>query len=121
MVATTRRIGRQRRHGKVRKKLSGTAECPRLSLFRSLNHIYAQLVDDVQGRTLASASSLDSSVKEQSKGKTKKETAKLVGSLISTRASEKGIKKVVLDRGGYKYFGRVQVLAEAAREGGLEF
>jgi len=118
MVATTRRVGRQRRHIRVRKRLSGTAECPRLSVFRSLNHIYAQLIDDGQGQTLASASSMDSSVVEEAKGKTKRGTARLVGALISSRASEKGIKKVVFDRGGYRYFGRVQALAEAAREGG---
>ncbi|MFQ5873036.1 MAG: 50S ribosomal protein L18 [Dehalococcoidia bacterium] len=121
MVVTTRRVARQRRHIRVRKRLSGTAECPRLSVFRSLTHIYAQLIDDGQGHTLASASSLDPSVVKEAKGKTKRETARLVGVLISSRASEKGIKKVVFDRGGYRYFGRVQALAEAAREGGLVF
>ena len=121
MATKTRRIGRLRRHIRVRKTLSGTPEKPRLSVFRSLNHIYVQVIDDVQGKTLASASSLDESVKSESQGKSKRETADLVGTLISSRAKEMRIKQVVFDRGGYKYFGRVKSLAEAARKGGLEF
>lgn len=121
MATKTRRIGRLRRHSRVRKTLSGTSEKPRLSVFRSLNHIYVQVIDDVQGNTLAWASSLDKSVKSESQGKSKRETADMVGTLISSRAKEKRIKQVVFDRGGYKYFGRVKALAEAARKGGLEF
>ena len=119
MAVATRRIGRHRRHLRVRKKVSGTVECPRLSVFRSLNHIYVQLIDDKSGNTLVSASSLDSPVKEKAQGKSKREVAGLVGTLIGSRASEKGIKRAVLDRGGNKYFGRVQALAEAAKRGGL--
>jgi large subunit ribosomal protein L18 len=120
MAVKTRRIGRLRRHRRVRKTLSGTTEKPRLSVFRSLNHIYAQVVDDVQGHTLAAASSLDEPVKSKTKGKSKRETAELVGTLVSSRAREKGITRVVFDRGGYRYFGRVQALADAARKEGLE-
>ncbi len=101
--------------------MAGTAERPRLSVFRSLNHIYAQVIDDVRGHTLTCASSLDSPVNEEAPGKSKREVAKLVGALIASRAVEKGVKTVVLDRGGYRYFGRVQALAEGAREGGLIF
>ncbi len=121
MATETRRAARIRRHTRVRKRLTGTAECPRLSVFRSLNHIYVQLIDDEQGNTVASASALDESVSDKAGGKTKREVARLVGSLIASRAQEKGIKAVVFDRGGYRYFGRVQALAEAAREGGLVF
>ncbi|MCH7996996.1 MAG: 50S ribosomal protein L18 [Chloroflexi bacterium] len=121
MATATRRKARLRRHVRVRKKMSGTAERPRLSVFRSLNHIYAQVIDDNQGHTLTCASSLDSPVKEETQGKSKREVAKLVGALIASRAGEKGVRSVVLDRGGYRYFGRVQALAEGAREGGLIF
>ncbi len=103
----------------MRRKVKGTVERPRLSVFRSLNHIYVQLIDDERGETLASASSLDSSLIEKAKGKSKREVAGSVGALIASRASEKGIKKAVLDRGGNKYFGRVRALAEAAKKGGL--
>nr|WP_228099270.1 50S ribosomal protein L18 [Granulicatella sp. 19428wC4_WM01] len=108
---------RQARHARVRTKISGTAECPRLNVFRSNKHIYAQLIDDVAGVTLASASTLD---KELAKT-TKTEQAVAVGQLIAERAIQKNIKKVVFDRGGYLYHGRVKALAEAARENGLEF
>ena len=121
MATATRYLARHRRHTRVRKKLAGTAKRPRLCVFRSLNHIYAQLIDDELGHTMASASSLDKPVEEQAGGKTKRETAGLVGSLIAKQAGAQGIKTVVLDRGGYRYFGRVQALAEAAREGGLVF
>lgn len=108
---------RKKRHARVRNRISGTAECPRLNIFRSNKNIYAQVIDDVAGVTLASASALDKEIS----GGTKTETAAAVGKLVAERAAEKGIKKVVFDRGGYLYHGRVQALAEAARENGLEF
>ena len=109
------------RHARVRKKLSGTSERPRLDVYRSNSHIYAQVIDDSKGCTLASASTLESEVASQVKGKTKTEAAQVVGKLVDERAQAKGIKEVVFDRGGYLYTGRVQALAEAAREAGLEF
>ncbi len=112
---------RIRRHMHVRKHVSGTPERPRLNVFRSLNHIYAQVIDDVAGHTLASASTLDSEIREQLAGLTKTEQAKVVGKVLAERALARGIKQVVFDRGGYKYHGRVQALAEAAREAGLDF
>lgn len=112
---------RMRRHQHVRKHVSGTPERPRLNVFRSLNHIYAQIIDDVAGHTLASASTLDSEVRDQVAGLTKTEQAKIVGKVLAERALARGIKQVVFDRGGYKYHGRVQALAEAAREAGLDF
>ena len=99
----------------------GTSELPRLNVFRSLTNIYAQVIDDQQGHTLVSASTLDKEIAEQVKGKTKSEAAKIVGQVIAQRAKEAGLSKVVFDRGGYKYHGRVAALAEGAREGGLEF
>ncbi|BAP85111.1 50S ribosomal protein L18 [Paucilactobacillus hokkaidonensis JCM 18461] len=108
---------RQRRHARVRGKISGTAERPRLNVFRSNQNIYAQLIDDVEGVTLASASTIDSEVSS----KTKTEQAAEVGALIAKRGSDKNISDVVFDRGGYLYHGRVQALAEAARENGLKF
>ena len=108
---------RQTRHARVRRKISGTAECPRLNVFRSNKNIYAQLIDDVAGVTLASASTLD---KEVSKG-TKTEQAIVVGKLVAERAVAKGISEVVFDRGGYLYHGRVKALADSARENGLKF
>lgn len=108
---------RQRRHARVRSKISGTAECPRLNVYRSNKNIYAQVIDDVAGVTLASASTLD---KEVSKG-TKTEQAVVVGKLVAERAVAKGISEVVFDRGGYLYHGRVKALAESARENGLKF
>lgn len=109
---------RLKRHSRVRAKISGTAECPRLNVFRSNKNIYAQLIDDVAGVTLASASSFDN---KEISGETKVNQATVVGETIAKSAVEKGIKKVVFDRGGYLYHGRVQALAEAARENGLEF
>ncbi len=109
------------RHRRVRKKVTGTPQRPRLSVFRSLNHIYAQVVDDSQGRTLVAASSLEPEVRASKNGASKSDVAKRVGSLIAQRALEKGIKQVVFDRGGFKYHGRVKSLADAAREGGLDF
>lgn len=108
---------RQRRHARIRSKISGTAECPRLNVYRSNKNIYAQVIDDVAGVTLASASTLD---KEVSKG-TKTEQAVVVGKLVAERAVAKGISEVVFDRGGYLYHGRVKALADSARENGLKF
>ncbi|MGD8584638.1 MAG: 50S ribosomal protein L18 [Chloroflexota bacterium] len=115
------RIARKRRHRRVRSKLSGTAERPRLNVFRSLNHIYAQVIDDVEGKTLVAASTLEKEVASKASGKTKKDQAALVGSVIAERAKSAGIETVVFDRGGYRYHGRVKALADAAREGGLQF
>lgn len=109
---------RKKRHLRIRNRISGTAECPRLNVFRSNTNIYAQLIDDVAGVTLVSASTQDEGI--ESKG-TKVEQAAAVGKLIAERATEAGHKAVVFDRGGYVYHGRVQALAEAARENGLEF
>ena len=115
---TDRKAERQRRHVRVRRKISGTAECPRLCVFRSNSNLYVQLIDDVKGVTLAQASTLDKEVKTKHSNK---EAAKEVGALIAKRAIEKNIKEVVFDRGGYIYHGVVKELADAAREGGLEF
>jgi large subunit ribosomal protein L18 len=112
---------KQRRHARVRKKVSGMATRPRLCVFRSLNHVYAQVIDDTIGHTLISASTLDAEIKAEAQGKVKTERAKLVGALIAKRALSKGFSQVVFDRGGYKYHGRVKSLAEAAREEGLSF
>jgi len=101
--------------------VKGTALSPRLCVFRSLDHVYAQVIDDVQGHTLISASTLDPEIKGELDGKMKKAQAELVGLLVAKRALTKGIKQVVFDRGGYKYHGRVKALAEAARQGGLKF
>ena len=109
---------RSRIHKRIRRKLSGTGERPRLAVFRSVAHIYAQVIDDVEGKTLASASSVDKD------GKTKGgnvAAAKAIGKLVAERAKEKGVKQVVFDRGGYQYHGRIKALADAAREAGLEF
>ena len=115
------RVARKRRHRRVRSKLSGSAQRPRLNVFRSLNHIYAQVIDDVEGVTLASASTLDKEVAGKVSGKTKRDQAALVGTVIAERAKSAGIEQVVFDRGGYRYHGRVKALADAAREGGLQF
>ncbi len=109
---------RLHRHARVRGKISGTPECPRLNVFRSLSNIYAQLIDDVNGVTLVSASSVE---KDFGMNGGNKEAARKVGELVAKRAVEKGITEVVFDRGGYVYHGRVQELAEGAREGGLKF
>ena len=105
----------------MRAKLSGSTARPRLNVFRSLSHIYAQVIDDSVGHTLAAASTLDKEVAGEADGKTKKEQASLVGSAIAERAKAAGISQVIFDRGGYRYHGRVKALAEAARESGLEF
>ena len=112
---------RQRRHARVRKLISGTPERPRLSVYKSSKNIYVQFIDDVNGVTLASASTLEKSVKDEVAGKTKTEAAKIVGKIAGERAKEKGISEVVFDRGGYNYTGRVQAIADGAREAGLEF
>ena len=112
------KAARLKRHKRVRAKISGTAECPRLNVFRSLQHIYAQLIDDVAGVTLASASTYEASFEGIGSNK---EAARKVGATLAERALEKGISAVVFDRGGYIYHGRVSELAEGAREGGLKF
>ena len=116
-----RREARKRRHARVRRKVFGTASRPRLSVFRSTRHIYAQLIDDVEGHTLVSASTLDPDAKTGLVGKTRVEAAVVVGELIARRALAFGMSQVVFDRGGHKYHGRVKALAQAAREGGIEF
>jgi large subunit ribosomal protein L18 len=119
--AKERRLARQRRHERVRRRVSGTPDRPRLCVFRSLRHIEAQVIDDTHGRTLVAASTLDSGVRSQLEGKDKSAQATLVGEMIAKRALEAGITQIVFDRGGYKYHGRVKSLADAARKAGLEF
>jgi len=116
-----RNAARKKAHRKIRKKIVGTGERPRLCVFRSLNHIYAQIIDDFEGKTLAAASTLDASIKGKIATGGNKEAAKEVGILLAQKAREKGISKVVFDRNGYKFHGRVAALAEGARENGLEF
>ncbi len=111
---------RRRRHSRIRKRVFGTAERPRLCVFRSLRHIYTQLINDEIGHTYCSASSLDPEIRKLAEGKSKKEIAYEVGKLLAKRALEAGFEKAVFDRGGYKYHGRVRALAEGAREGGLK-
>ncbi len=117
----SRAAARARRHRRVRKKIAGTQERPRLNVFRSLSDIYAQVIDDEAGRTLASASSIDTELRSKMKGLSKSEQAELVGKKIAERAKAVGIEQVIFDRGGYRYIGRVRALADGAREGGLEF
>ena len=112
---------RKRRHRRVRKKVAGTQDRPRLNVFRSIDHIYAQLIDDFSGKTLAHASSVDKELKGGDITGGNKKSAEAVGELIAKRAADKGIKDVIFDRGGYMYHGRVKALAEAARKGGLKF
>lgn len=121
MSKRTSRELRVRRHFRVRKRVTGTPERPRLNVFRSNMHIYAQIIDDSIGRTLASASTVDTKLAGSLDGKTKIERAKEVGKLIAERAQDAGIRQVVFDRGGFKYHGRIQALADAARESGLNF
>lgn len=111
---------RKRRQRRIRMKISGTPERPRLNVFRSLHHIYAQVIDDVAGRTLASASTMDKEIAEQIAGKKKSEQAAIVGKVVAQRALDAGVQEVVFDRGGYVYHGRVKALADGAREGGLK-
>ena len=121
MTKSYTREARVRRHNRVRQKVSGTDSRPRLCVFRSLNHIYAQVINDAQGHTLVSASTLDAEIIKDTKGKSKGSRAEMVGSLLAKRAVDKGISQVAFDRGGFKYQGRVKALAEAARKGGLKF
>lgn len=118
ITKTNRKLERTRRHIRVRRKISGTAERPRLCVYRSNSNVYAQVIDDVAGKTIASASTLDKEVKTKYSNK---EAAKEVGKLIAKRAQEKNVTTVVFDRGGYVYHGVIKELAEAAREGGLKF
>ena len=115
------REARYGRHYRVRLKVNGTNSKPRLCVFRSLNHVYAQVIDDSEGNTLVSASTLDAEIEGDTKGKSKTGRAEMVGLLLAQRAASKGISQVTFDRGGYKYHGRVKALAEAARQGGLKF
>ncbi|MEX2080125.1 MAG: 50S ribosomal protein L18 [Dehalococcoidia bacterium] len=117
----TATAARARRHARVRKVVAGTPQRPRLNVFRSSAHIYAQVIDDVAGHTLAAASDLDKDVATQVKGKNKTGQAAVVGKLVAERAKAQGIELVVFDRGGFRYHGRVKALAEAAREAGLGF
>lgn len=112
---------RRRRHTRVRKKVFGDSDRPRLAVFRSSTHIYAQIIDDSKGHTLLAVSTLDPEIKDERVGKPKSAQAELVGARVAKEAKDKGITSVVFDRGGYKYHGRVKALAEAARGGGLEF
>jgi large subunit ribosomal protein L18 len=119
--AKRRRVARERRHARVRKRVAGTSDRPRLCVFRSLKHIYAQIIDDTHGHTMVAASTLDPEVRGQTAGMDKATQAKLVGELLARRAVDAGIRAVVFDRGGYMYHGRVKALASGAREAGLEF
>ncbi|MBK6586394.1 MAG: 50S ribosomal protein L18 [Coprothermobacter sp.] len=121
IVETSRAELRRIRHKRIRKHITGTAERPRLCVFRSSRHIYAQIIDDENGHTLVCASTLEKELRDQIKGLRKTEQAAAIGKVIAQRALEKGIKSVVFDRGGYKYHGRVKALADASREAGLEF
>jgi large subunit ribosomal protein L18 len=121
MAKKSRSIARDRRHIRVRKTVSGTPSRPRLNVFKSISGIYAQVIDDMDGNTLISASTVDRELREQVKGLKKTEQAKVIGKAVAERAKSKGITSVVFDRGGFRYVGRVKALAEGAREGGLQF
>jgi large subunit ribosomal protein L18 len=121
MANKSRAVSRIRRHARVRKKLSGTAQRPRLNVFRSITGMYAQIIDDQSGHTLVSASTVEKDLSGKVKGMKKTEQAKLVGQTVAERAKSKGIESVVFDRGGYRYVGRVKALADGARENGLQF
>lgn len=121
MAKKSRAQARTHRHLRVRSKIAGTADRPRLNVFRSISEIYAQLIDDAAGRTLVSASSVDKELRSRVKGMKKADQAKIVGQTVADRAKSKGIKAVVFDRGGYRYIGRVKALADGARENGLQF
>ncbi|WP_324717000.1 50S ribosomal protein L18 [Carboxydochorda subterranea] len=121
MAQRSRREALERRHFRVRKKVSGTPERPRLAVHRSLRHMYAQIIDDTKGHTLVFVSTLDPELRGRLKGTGNKEAARAVGLELARRAAEKGIQRVVFDRGGHLYHGRVAAVAEGAREGGLEF
>ncbi|MCL4833451.1 MAG: 50S ribosomal protein L18 [Caldilineaceae bacterium] len=121
MAKETRAQGRIRRHQRVRRKVHGTADRPRLNVFRSLQHIYAQVINDDDGNTIAAASTLDPALRASLSSMSKVDEAKAVGKLVAERAKEKGVESVVFDRGGYQYHGRVKALADASRESGLNF
>ena len=121
MSQKSRSEARLRRHRRVRKNVSGTSERPRLNVFRSLSEIYAQVIDDVSGVTMVSASTIDRDLRKEFSGKTKTEQAKQVGKALAERAKSAGIEQVVFDRSGYRYIGRVKALADGARDGGLQF
>jgi large subunit ribosomal protein L18 len=121
MANNTRKAARQRRHVRVRKNLSGTNDRPRLAVYRGLAEIYAQVINDLEGRTLVSASTIDKELRAKTEGKNKTEQARLVGLAIAERAKANGINQVVFDRGGFRFVGRIKALADAAREGGLDF
>jgi len=121
MAKKSRNEARLKRHLRVRKHISGTAETPRLNVYRSLTQIYAQVIDDRAGVTLASASTLDRELRATVSGKSKLEAAEMIGEAVAKRAIEKGVEAVVFDRGGFRYMGRVKALAEGARKGGLKF
>jgi large subunit ribosomal protein L18 len=121
MAKKSRSLARERRHTRVRKTVSGIPGRPRLNVFKSLSGIYAQVIDDYEGNTLTSASTVDRELREQMKGMKKTEQAKAIGKAVAERAKSKGITAVVFDRGGFRYVGRVKALAEGAREGGLQF
>jgi large subunit ribosomal protein L18 len=121
MSKATRTLARERRHTHVRRRVSGTQERPRLNVFRSAKHIYAQVIDDTAGHTIAAASDADKDLLSSLAGKSKTERASAVGQAVAQRAQAKGVSLVVFDRGGYKYHGRVEALASAAREAGLGF
>lgn|SRR5690606_6509017 len=121
MAKKNRTIARERRHARVRRSVIGTPDRPRLNVFKSLTGIYAQVIDDVDGNTVVSASTVDKDLRAQVKGMKKSEQAKAIGKAIAERAKSKGISSVVFDRGGFRYTGRVKALADGAREGGLQF
>jgi large subunit ribosomal protein L18 len=121
MSPKSRSDARVRRHARVRKTIFGTPDRPRLSVFRSLSGVYAQIIDDVDGNTLVSASTVDGELREKVKGMKKIEQAHLIGKTVAERAKSKGIETVVFDRGGFRYIGRIKALADGAREGGLQF
>ncbi|MEM5774603.1 MAG: 50S ribosomal protein L18 [Anaerolineaceae bacterium] len=121
MANKSRNEARLKRHRRVRKTVYGTPERPRLNVYRSEAEIYAQIIDDDAQNTLVSASSIDHELRSETNGKTKTEQAKLVGALLARRALDKGLKAVVFDRGGFRYIGRIKALADAAREGGMDF
>jgi large subunit ribosomal protein L18 len=121
MAKKNRSLARERRHARVRKHVFGASDRPRLNVFKSLSGIYAQIIDDIDGNTLVSASTIDKDLREQMKGMKKTEQAKAVGKAVAERAKSKGISSVVFDRGGFRYVGRIKALADGAREGGLQF
>ncbi len=121
MAKVMRKLARLQRHQRIRRNINGTPDRPRLNVFRSLQHIYAQVIDDERGSTLAAASSVDPELRGKLDGLNKSQQAARVGQLVAERAIAKGLKQVVFDRGGYPYHGRIKALADGAREGGLEF